>query len=172
MPQLDEARRAWIAILARGPLEMLDAAFRFVQVPRFEFLRRPETGLYMVRARAGGSGNRFNMGEVAVTRCVVRLEDGLNGVGYVLNRSHRHAELCALADAMLRSSVHRDAMRKIVIAPIQGYLEDQRARLAHKAQSTRVEFLTMVRKAGSGTDKARVSASGANGSAPLTEDLA
>ena len=56
----------------------------------------------MVRARAGGTGQRFNLGEATVTRCVVRPDAALTGtqqvgVGYVLGCSHRQALLVALA---------------------------------------------------------------------------
>ena len=156
----NDARCAWLAILARAPLEMLEAAFKFLRVPGFTWLRRPESGLYTIRARVGGSGNRFNVGEATVTRCVVRLSEGPIGVGYVLGRSHRHAELCALADAMLQSANHRDAVNRVVIGAVQRYLHDQQVRMARKAESTRVEFLTMAREAGSMSDQPRASSEG------------
>ena len=63
---------------------------------RCEFLRRPETGLVMLRGRAGGTGQAFNLGEASVTRCSVRLSDGQVGTGYVLGRDQRKAELVAV----------------------------------------------------------------------------
>jgi alpha-D-ribose 1-methylphosphonate 5-triphosphate synthase subunit PhnG len=140
-------RRDWLAVLARAPLDMLEGAFTFLHVPEYRWLRHPETGIYMIRARIGGSGNRFNMGEVTVTRCVLRLSEGPTGLGYVLGRSHRHAELCALADAMLQGGLQRNLVHNGVIAPVKRYLDDQRSRMARKAQSTRVEFLTVAREA-------------------------
>src|SRR5690606_17370402 len=149
--------------------DMLEGAFKGIRVPALTWLRRPESGLYMIRARVGGSGNRFNLGEVTVTRCVVRLAAGTVGVGYVLGRSHRHAELGAIADAMLQSSEHRIAVRRLVVAPIQAYLNDQQARMTRKAQSTRVEFLTVAREAGAKSDRSRDAALEA-GSEQLIED--
>lgn len=178
-PTLDEtstasqdARRKWLAVLARAPLDMLEAAFKFIQVPGYGWLRRPETGIYMVRARIGGSGNRFNMGEVTVTRCVVRITEGPTGLGYVLGRSHRHAELCALADAMLHVGVHSKAVQRSVIAPIERYLNDQRAQMARKAQSTRVDFLTMAREGSTELASPPGSSNESRATTSLSEDAA
>jgi alpha-D-ribose 1-methylphosphonate 5-triphosphate synthase subunit PhnG len=142
-----EERRAWIALLARAPLEIMEAGFKFLSAPAYTWLRAPETGLYMVRARIGGSGNRFNLGEVTVTRCVLRVSEGPCGIGYVLGRSNRHAELMALADAMLQSRSQYAAVRRILLAPIEQYLGEIRRRMARKAEATRVEFLTLAREA-------------------------
>ena len=50
------------------------------------------------RAR-GGTGTRFNLGEMTLTRCAVSLENGVVGIAYVQGRSLRHAEQAAVADA-------------------------------------------------------------------------
>ena len=52
-------------------------------LPEHDLLRGPESGLVMVRGRAGGSGNAFNLGEMTVTRCTVRTGDGTLGHAYV-----------------------------------------------------------------------------------------
>ena len=54
--------------------------------PGFHRVRGPETGLVMVRGRAGGGGNPFNLGEATVTRATVRLETGEVGHAYCLGR--------------------------------------------------------------------------------------
>jgi alpha-D-ribose 1-methylphosphonate 5-triphosphate synthase subunit PhnG len=141
-----EARRAWIALLARAPLEMLEAGFKFLPAPAYSWLRAPETGLYMVRGRIAGSGNRFNLGEVTVTRCVLRVAEGPCGIGYVLGGSNRHAELMALADAMLQSQAQCAAVHRILLGPIEQHLAEMRRRVARKTEATRVEFLTLARE--------------------------
>ncbi len=70
-------RRAWIRLLSRAPLEMLEAALAALAGPHPQWLRRPETGLVMVQGRIGGSGAHFNLGEVTVTRCVLRPDPAL-----------------------------------------------------------------------------------------------
>jgi alpha-D-ribose 1-methylphosphonate 5-triphosphate synthase subunit PhnG len=63
---------AVLALADEADLE--DAATRLAASFSYSFLRRPEAGLVMVEGRAGNSGRRFNLGEMLVTRCVVRLE--------------------------------------------------------------------------------------------------
>ncbi|MBA4742282.1 MAG: phosphonate C-P lyase system protein PhnG, partial [Azoarcus sp.] len=69
-----------MSALARAPRERLETAWAaFAEAGRFTHLRPPETGLVMTRGRAGGSGQRFNLGEITVTRAAVKLADGSVG---------------------------------------------------------------------------------------------
>jgi alpha-D-ribose 1-methylphosphonate 5-triphosphate synthase subunit PhnG len=145
-------RRGWMGLLARAPLSMLEGWMRRMaesgSMPERIWLRRPETGLVMLRGRAGGAGERFNLGEMTVTRCVLRVETGEVGVAYVRGRSQRHAELAALADALLQAASWREAVIQRLIEPVRVHLDAQAARKRHKAQATRVEFFTLAREAG------------------------
>jgi alpha-D-ribose 1-methylphosphonate 5-triphosphate synthase subunit PhnG len=67
------SRPDWMALLARAPIPVLEAALVPHSVASPRWLRAPETGLMMVQGRAGGTGERFNLGEVTVTRCALRL---------------------------------------------------------------------------------------------------
>lgn len=144
-----EDRRHWMRLLARAPEALLESGLGKVTIPQYAWLRRPETGLFMVRGRIGGTGNRFNLGEITVTRCTLRLADGLSGVAYVHGRSHRRAELAALADALLQGGDNSPVLQQALLDPIARHLEERATRMAHKAQSTRVEFFTVAREAGS-----------------------
>lgn len=140
------ARQRWMGILARTPLPRLEEAFAALPAPpAFEHLRRPEIGSALVRARAGGSGQRFNMGEMTVTRCSVRLECGAVGHAYVAGRSRRHAELAAVFDALLQTRRHQWSLLRDLIEPQAEALAQARAAVAAEAAATRVEFFTMVR---------------------------
>lgn len=140
-------RREWIGLLARAPLEILEAWAQHARAPAFTWLRRPEAGLVMVRARAGGTGDQFNLGEMTVTRCALRLEEGASGVAYVMGRSHRKAELAALADALLQSSRASEVFEAL-IEPVRRRLKADAEKMQRKAQATRVEFFTLAREAG------------------------
>ncbi len=145
-------RRDWMGLLARAPLPMLEGWMRRTAegsaMPERIWLRRPETGLVMLRGRAGGAGERFNLGEMTVTRCVLRVKSGEVGVAYVRGRSQRHAELAALADALLQAAPWRELVMRRLIEPARAHLDAQAARKRHKAQATRVEFFTLAREAG------------------------
>ena len=145
-------RREWMGVLARAPLAALESWARDAAdsgaLPGRIWLRKPETGLAMLRARAGGAGERFNLGEVTLTRCALRIESGEVGVAYVRGRSQRKAELAALADALLQSADWREVVRRRLLEPLRAELEAKTARAQRKAQATRVEFLTLAREAG------------------------
>lgn len=142
------ARRAWMGALARADAALLERGLREVGLPDYVWLRRPETGLMMVRGRAGGTGERFNLGEMTVTRCALRLAAGESGVAYVPGRSHRKAELAALADALLQSPQSAAALRAALLEPLERELQERAERMQRKAQATRVEFFTVAREAG------------------------
>ena len=113
--------------------------------PDYRFLRRPEAGLVMVRGRIGGTGGRFNLGEMTMTRCVVQLADGAAGYGYVAGRQPRHAELAAVFDALMNDPARRQDVGERVVAPLSAMLEEQRGTAAAKAAATKVDFFTVVR---------------------------
>jgi alpha-D-ribose 1-methylphosphonate 5-triphosphate synthase subunit PhnG len=98
----------------------------------------------MVRGRAGGGGTAFNLGEMTVTRCTVRTEEGQVGHAYIAGRDREKAKLAALVDALLLEPHRTSFVRQHVIAPLE---QKQRARVettARKAAATRVQFFTLA----------------------------
>lgn len=145
-----DGRAEWMGLLARASEAELEAAWRAL-VPdqpamAYDVLRAPQQGLTMVRGRAGGDGQAFNLGEMTVTRCSVGLADGTVGHGYVAGRSARHAELAALFDALLQTDTWADRVMACVIAPLRASRAMARARTAAKTAATKVEFFTLVRE--------------------------
>ncbi len=138
-----------MGVLARGPVGPLAAAWEgLAERPAFVRVRAPETGLVMVRGRAGGTGQRFNLGEMTVTRCAVRLEDGRIGHGYVAGRDRRHAELAALFDALMQDPARRPGLEAALIGPLERAAAAARDMASRKAAATRVEFFTMTPQRG------------------------
>ena len=140
-------------MLARAPLDLLEPALGTHAQRTPQWLRAPETGLVMVQGRAGGTGERFNVGEVTVTRCALRLGDAGDagaavGVAYVLGRSHRHAQLAAVADALLQDPAQQAVLNTQLLEPVRRHLALQRARRHARAQGSKVEFFTVAREAG------------------------
>jgi alpha-D-ribose 1-methylphosphonate 5-triphosphate synthase subunit PhnG len=135
------ARRHWMAVLARAPAKAIEAGLnRHGSLPNWTVLRGPETGLVMARGRAGGSGAPFNLGEMTVTRCTVRLASGVAGHAYIAGRDERRAELAAVADALLQTN---ETLRDSLIGPLEDEQREQRLTRAEKAAATRVEFFSM-----------------------------
>ncbi|WP_041232548.1 phosphonate C-P lyase system protein PhnG [Cupriavidus taiwanensis] len=152
-PAAHAARANWLRILATAPTDALDGAYqRLAQahtLPAYRLLRKPESGMAMVRGRAGGTGAQFNLGEITVTRCTVVLEDGAAdaaaGVAYVQGRSERHAEQAAVLDALLQRPAWHQSVQDLVLAPLADAHAARAAHAAATAAQTRVEFFTMVR---------------------------
>lgn len=146
-PPLDTAaRQRWMAVLARASVARLEAGLGAVaSVPPYDLLRRPETGMVMVRGRTAGTGPRFNLGEMTVTRCVVRLADGTMGHGYVAGRDRRRAELAALFDALLQRPETHAHVVEAVIEPAAADRAAAERTGREKAAATKVRFFTMVR---------------------------
>ena len=111
-----------------------------------EWLRPPEAGAVMVRGRAGGTGAPFNLGEMTVTRCSLRLEGGQVGHAYVAGRSREKARIAALCDALMQDQGRAAAVRDAVLAPLARAAAETRETLAAKAAATRVEFFTLARQ--------------------------
>lgn len=134
-----------MAALARAPLADLRAAIGALNpLPAWTRLRGPEIGMTMVQARMGGDGDRFNLGEMTVVRCTVRLADGTVGHAFRQGRERDAAELAAVADALLQGKLH-DALHAVLIAPLQAAQAARRADVAARAAATRVDFFGMVR---------------------------
>lgn len=146
------ARQEWMRVLALAPLAQLESwAQRLAEagaLPETAWLRKPETGLVMLRGRAGGSGEQFNVGEMTLTRCALRIATGEVGIAYVKGRSQRKAELVALADALLQSPASREGVVARLIEPLRAAFAAQAAQARAKAQATKVEFFTLAREAG------------------------
>lgn len=138
-------RQRWLSVLAKASPVTLLPLWEQLQAPDAVTLRAPEVGMVMVRGRAGGTGDAFNLGEMTVTRCAVRLSSGETGIGYVAGRDKRHAHAAAVIDAMLQSPAHRETAERLVIAPLQAAAQAQADAVSRKAKATQVEFFTMVR---------------------------
>ena len=146
MTNATDLRRRWMSVLAQASPDELEGRWReLVAPPRHRLLRRPETGLVMVRGRAGGTGARFNVGEVTVTRCAVELEDGAVGVAYVRGRDARHAELAAVLDALLQDPARRAGLETAIVEPLAAAQAARRRTAAERVAPSKVEFFTMVR---------------------------
>lgn len=142
--QPQNARRDWMAVLARAePTAIADLLGTSDALPDYHRLRGPESGLVMVRGRAGGGGAAFNLGEMTVTRCTVRTDDGFVGHAYVAGRGERQAELAAFADALLQDPAHRSRLLATLIEPLAAAQQAERNTTAAKAAATRVQFFAM-----------------------------
>ncbi len=139
-------RARWMSALAQAEPVWLEAARAGLRPgPCYRLLRAPETGLVMVKGRAGGTGAAFNLGEMTVTRCSVELDDGHVGHAYVPGRDARHAETAAVFDALLQDEARRRALESRLIEPLLAAREARDREARARTAATRVDFFTLVR---------------------------
>ena len=138
----DSARAAAMRLFALAPWSLLEDLTREQADVPHETLRGPETGLVMLQGRMGATGDAFNFGEATVTRCAIRLPNGVEGHSYILGRNGAHARRAALCDAFFQSSPDR---LKQLLETVEQHLRSSQQVQAAKAAATRVEFFTMVR---------------------------
>ena len=135
-----------MGLLAKAALEDLESAWSALdEKPSWRWLRKPETGLVMLRGRAGGTGQAFNLGEMSVTRCVLVTEAGHTGHAYVAGSDSRHAELAALFDALLQDEARQSTLDEALLTPLKRKRQEAEHGRAEAVASSKVEFFTMVR---------------------------
>lgn len=138
-----KTRQHWMKVLSRAGKALLPFQEQLLATPH-EFIRAPETGMVMVRGRAGGTGMAFNVGETTISRCVVRLSNGCEGYSYVLGRNGQLAKLAAIADALLQGADQAHWLNTLIQPLAQAQAE---ARQTHQQDvaTSKVDFFTMVR---------------------------
>ena len=138
------ARKAVIDTLSAAPPETLARLWQALGLtPEYRLVRGPETGLVMIRGRAGGGGNPFNLGEATVTRATVRLASGEIGHSYALGRDGEKAVRAALLDALWQREPGR--IEAEVLEPLRAAAAEADAKVRAETAATRVNFFTMVR---------------------------
>lgn len=138
-------RKAWMSLLAKAPAGRAAALFeKAIARPEFSWLRAPEIGSTMVRARAGGTGAPFNLGEMTITRCALTLETGEVGHAYIQGRRKEDAEIAALVDALMQTA-QAETVRRAILEPLEQETSAAKSARAEKAAATKVDFFTMVR---------------------------
>ncbi len=136
-------RQAWLSVLSQQQNLLIGHESQLLSTS-YDVLREPEVGMVMVKGKTAGEGQVFNLGEVTVTRCVVRIKSGQMGFAYAVGRNKKSALLMALADAHLQSDQH-DYWQKELLNPLQEHLRERLATESARVQETKVDFFTLVR---------------------------
>jgi alpha-D-ribose 1-methylphosphonate 5-triphosphate synthase subunit PhnG len=138
-------RQAWMSLLSKAPAASLSrqVAAHGPEQP-FNWLRRPEIGGVMVQGRTGGTGARFNVGEITVTRCSLQLDTGEIGHAVVQGRNKTKAKQAAVVDALMQSPA-ADRLKLLVLEPLAKEMQATKRARAAKAAATKVDFFTLAR---------------------------
>lgn len=142
---MTDDRKRWMSLAAKAPAARLARLWAEAGLePGFDWLRPPEIGGVMTRGRMGATGAPFNLGEITVTRCALRLTSGEVGHAYVQGRDKDKATTAALIDALMQTAAS-ERLRRDVLDPLEAEIAAAKATRARKAAATKVEFFTMVR---------------------------
>lgn len=138
-------RPGWLGLLAASePAELVEAVGSRIDSQTFTVLRAAHTGLVMARGRIGGTGARFNLVEVTVSRCVVRSALRTAGVGYAIGHDLAKVELIAKLDALLQVPQWHAVLEQPVLAVLRDARSRRHAADRAAAESSRVRFHELV----------------------------
>lgn len=164
-------RQQLLSVLSVSEFSVIQSYWEKLSItPRYSLLKSPEVGMTMVRAKTGGTGQPFNMGEMTVTRTVIRLDSDVDsevssmvnseansvgntinrqsniiGFGYTAGRNTQKSELIAVIDAYCQLPEYEALITENVIEPLQHIREQQQHDQAAQVNATKVNFFTMVR---------------------------
>ncbi len=144
MQEIDE-RKLWMSVLATSDKNNILSFWEKTKIKvNYQWLRAPEIGSIMAQGRMGVTGNKFNIGEVTITRCSLKLDCGTIGHSYVQGRSKKKAEISALCDALMQTKL-AEKINKKIIKPLEKIKIDKKNKILSKAEATKVDFFTLVR---------------------------
>ena len=140
-----EKRKSWMSLLATSNKNDLLNLWEQKKINiRYDWLRTPEIGSIMAQGRMGVTGDKFNIGEVTITRCSLKLNCGTIGHSYVQGRSKKKAEISALCDALMQTEMSNEINKSIII-PLEKIKKNNKDKILSKAEATKVDFFTLVR---------------------------
>ena len=140
-----EKRIFWMSLLATSNQSDLLNLWEQKKIKvNYVWLRTPEIGSIMAQGRMGVTGDKFNIGEVTITRCSLKLNCGTIGHSYVQGRSKKKAEISALCDALMQTEMSNEINKSIII-PLERIKKNNKDKILSKAEATKVDFFTLVR---------------------------
>ena len=138
-------RKSWMSLLATSNQSDLLNLWEQKKIKvNYVWLRTPEIGSIMAQGRMGVTGDKFNIGEVTITRCSLKLNCGTIGHSYVQGRSKKKAEISALCDALMQTEMSNEINKSIII-PLEKIKKNNKDKILSKAEATKVDFFTLVR---------------------------
>jgi alpha-D-ribose 1-methylphosphonate 5-triphosphate synthase subunit PhnG len=145
-PTKKSERQGWMSALARSDYSHLKNVWSQLNLsPDHHIIRAAETGLIQVQSRMGATGNAFNIGDMTVTRSVVKLPSGEMGYSYIKGRNRAHAHLAALIDALMQNNHYAEQLKDQVITPLAATMAEHTELRRRQIATSKVDFFTVVR---------------------------
>jgi len=142
----NKQRQEWIALLAKAdPFLLKKAEKQLGKGIEYAYITKPETGMIMVRARADNKKSGFCLGEISVTKCILKIEKKIMGYAMVMGSDHDHAKNAALFDGLLQIPEYSSKLMQTLIPELKKISRNEKKKQAKQNQDTKVEFFTMKR---------------------------
>ena len=137
-------RPEWISIFSKTNESLLKNSLDHINFKEnYDVLLGPEIGSIMIQGRAGGSGDKFNLGEATLTKCIVKFQEK-TGYSYHLGRNLIKSEYGAILDALMQIESYHSKLL-IYVKEFQEQIQKEKIKIIADFSESKVDFFTMVR---------------------------
>ena len=141
----DIQRKDWISILSKTETIDLKNCIENINYTKdYKIIYGPNVGSIMIRARLGGNGDPYNLGEATLTKCVIKLEEGTTGYSYHLGRDKIRAEYAAVLDALMQDNNYYSKLQSMIL-DLKDKINKKENHIINESNSSKVDFFTLVR---------------------------
>lgn len=137
-------RPEWISIFSKTNESLLKNSLDHINFKEnYDVLSGPEIGSIMIQGRAGGTGDKFNLGEATLTKCIVKFQEK-TGYSYHLGRNLIKSEYGAILDALMQIESYHSKLL-IYVKEFQEQIQKEKIKIIADSSESKVDFFTMVR---------------------------
>ena len=137
-------RPEWISIFSKTNESLLKNSLDHINFKEnYDVLLGPEIGSIMIQGRAGGTGDKFNLGEATLTKCIVKFQEK-TGYSYHLGRNLIKSEYGAILDALMQIESYHSKLL-IYVKEFQEQIQKEKIKIIADFSESKVDFFTMVR---------------------------
>ena len=137
-------RPEWISIFSKTSEDLLKNSLDHINFKEnYDVLLGPEIGSIMIQGRAGGTGDKFNLGEATLTKCIVKFQEK-TGYSYHLGRNLIKSEYGAILDALMQIESYNSKLL-MYVKEFQEEIQKEKTKIIAGSSESKVDFFTMVR---------------------------
>ena len=137
-------RPEWIPIFSKTSEDLLKNSLDHINFKEnYDVLLGPEVGSIMIQGRAGGTGDKFNLGEATLTKCIVKFQEK-TGYSYHLGRNLIKSEYGAILDALMQIESYHSKLL-MYVKEFQEEIQKEKTKIIAGSSESKVDFFTMVR---------------------------
>jgi alpha-D-ribose 1-methylphosphonate 5-triphosphate synthase subunit PhnG len=144
LSRIRETRAYQLSIFSKTNESLLKNSLDHINFKEnYDVLLGPEIGSIMIQGRAGGTGDKFNLGEATLTKCIVKFQEK-TGYSYHLGRNLIKSEYGAILDALMQIESYHSKLL-IYVKEFQEQIQKEKIKIIADSSESKVDFFTMVR---------------------------